>query len=179
MKRTTIAILTCALVTGVGLGSSSVFAQASTPAAASAAQPSASSGPAADAHAAKREARVEERIAYLRTQLKITPAQETQWKAFAEVMRANGQNMGRLYRQRMQAEASQSALGNMKQYALLAQAHADDMKQLVDAFEPLYDSMSPEQKKLADTTFRQHEHEHERGRIRDARGSKSGAPAKP
>ena len=65
----------------------------------------------------------------------------------------------------------------MKQYALLAQAHADDMKQLVDAFEPLYDSMSPEQKKLADTTFRQHEHE--RGRIRDARGSKSGAPAKP
>ncbi|MBU6486839.1 MAG: Spy/CpxP family protein refolding chaperone [Burkholderiales bacterium] len=177
MKRTTIAILTCALATGLGLGSSSVFAQASVPAAASAAQPSASSGPAADARAAKREAHVEERIAYLHTQLKITPAQETQWKAFADVMRANGQNMGRLYRQRMQAEATQSALDNMKQYALLAQAHADDMKQLVDAFGPLYDSMSPEQKKLADTTFRQHEHE--RGRNRDARGGKSGAPAKP
>jgi hypothetical protein len=173
MKRTII-ILACALAAGGALGSSGAFAQASAPQAPAAMQPGASASAAADAPTAKREARVEERIADLHTKLKITSAQEPQWKTFADVMRANGQNMGRLYRQRMQAEATQSALDNMKQYALLAQAHADDMKQLVDAFGPLYDSMSPEQKKLADTTFRQREHD------RDAhRGAKSHAPAKP
>lgn len=167
MKRTMV-ILGCTLA----LCSAGAFAQASAPAAQPASQPGASASSAAEAHAAKREARVEERIAYLHTQLKITPAQETQWKAFAEVMRANGQNMGRLYRQRAQAEQTQSALDNMKQYAMLAQAHADDMKQLVDAFEPLYNSMSPEQKKLADTTFRDHGREHAK------RGGKGGASQK-
>ena len=168
MKRTML-ILACTL----GLGSGAAFAQASAPAAQPASQAGASASSAADAHAAKREARVEERIAYLHTQLKITPAQEAQWKTFADVMRSNGENMGRLYRQRAQAEQTQSALDNMKQYALLAQAHADDMKQLVDAFEPLYNSMSPEQKKLADTTFREHAREHA------MRGGKAGAPQKP
>ena len=160
MKRT-IVILACALAT------SGAFAQASAP------QPApgmAASAP-ADARAAQREAHVEQRIAYLHSQLKITAAQEPQWKAFAEVMRSNGQNMGRLFRQRTQAEQTQSALDNMKQYAEIAQAHADDMKQLVDAFQPLYDSFSPEQKKLADTTFRQ---PHEAGE----RGGKTAAPAK-
>mgnify|MGYP001554550107 CR=1 FL=1 len=174
MKRTMI-ILALALATGGALGSMGVLAQGAAPKASAAMPASASAGASAGAApvapAAKREARVEERIAYLHKQLKITPAQEPQWKTFAEVMRANGQNMGRLYRQRAQAEPTQSALDNMKQYALLAQAHADDMKQLVDAFEPLYDSMSPEQKKLADTTFRQHD--------RGARSAKPGATAKP
>ncbi|WP_206952259.1 Spy/CpxP family protein refolding chaperone [Trinickia acidisoli] len=162
MKRT-IVILACALAT------SGAFAQASAP---EAAPDMAASAP-AGAHANKREARVEERIAYLHSQLKITAAQEPQWKTFADVMRSNGQNMGRLFRQRTQAEHTQSALDNMKQYAELAQAHADDMKQLVDAFDPLYNSFSPEQKKLADTTFRQSEPRHGRG----AHGAKSAAPA--
>ncbi|WP_116140605.1 Spy/CpxP family protein refolding chaperone [Trinickia diaoshuihuensis] len=160
MKRT-IVILACALAT------SGAFAQASAPQAA----PGMAASATADARAAKREARVEERIAYLHSQLKITAAQEPQWKAFADVMRSNGQNMSRLFRQRTQAEQSQSALDNMKQYAEIAQAHADDMKQLVDAFQPLYDSFSPEQKKLADTTFRQVGDHGERG-------GKSAAPAK-
>lgn len=180
MKRT-ITILACALATGATLGSAGAFAQASAPQSSAAMPPSASAAASAsaapDARAAQREARVEERIAYLHTQLKITAAQEAQWKTFANVMRANGQNMGRLYRQRMQAASTQSALDNMKQYAQLAQAHADDMKQLVDAFEPLYDSMSPEQKKIADTAFRQHEQEHDRDHA--ARGGKSGAASKP
>lgn len=176
MKRT-IVILACALATGGALATSGAFAQASAPSVqSSAAAPAAAASAPADARAAKHEARVEERITYLHTQLKITPAQEAQWKTFANVMRANGQNMGRLYRQRTQAEQTQSALDNMKQYAELAQAHADDMKQLVDAFEPLYNSMSPEQKKVADTTFREGGREHARGR---QGGPKSGAPAKP
>jgi protein CpxP len=124
---------------------SGAFAQASAPAV----------NPAEAAAAAKptHEARVEERIAYLHAQLKITPAQETQWTQFAGVMRENGQTMDKLYRQRMSG-AKQSALDDMKQYAQIAQAHADGTKKLVGAFEPLYGNFSPEQKQLADTAFR-------------------------
>ncbi|MBW8834624.1 MAG: Spy/CpxP family protein refolding chaperone [Burkholderia sp.] len=127
---------------------SGAFAQqASAPAAAP-------SGTAASAPAAKagHERNVEDSIAYLHSQLKITPEQEPQWKAFADVMRGNGQTMGELFKER-RAATNLSALDDMKQYATIAQAHADGVKKLVDAFDPLYNSFSPEQKKLADTTF--------------------------
>jgi periplasmic protein CpxP/Spy len=100
---------------------------------------------------------VEDRIAYLHNQLKITPAQETQWNAFADVMRSNAQTMQQLFEQRRSA-TNVTALDDMKQYADIAQAHADDMKKLVDAFQPLYDGFTPDQKKLADETFRHGEH---------------------
>ncbi|MBN3805388.1 Spy/CpxP family protein refolding chaperone [Paraburkholderia sp. Ac-20336] len=132
------------LATAVSMGGA--FAQASAPAAT---PQSAASAPAAKAGYARN---VEDRIAYLHSQLKITSAQETQWKAFADVMRDNGETMGQLFQQR-KAAANVSALDDMKQYAQIAQAHADGMKKLVDAFDPLYSSMSPEQKKLADATF--------------------------
>ena len=143
MKKA-LALLACSVAM------SGAFAQASAPAAAP-------SGTAASAPAAKsgHERNVEDRIAYLHSQLKITPEQESQWKAFADVMRGNGQTMGELFRER-RAATNVSALDDMKQYATIAQAHADGMKKLVDAFDPLYNSFSPEQKKLADVTFRQH-----------------------
>ncbi|CAB3700061.1 Spy/CpxP family protein refolding chaperone [Paraburkholderia rhynchosiae] len=148
---------------------SGAFAQASAPAAAP-------SSAAASAPVAKEghERNVEDRIAYLHSQLKITSAQEPQWKAFADVMRGNGQTMGELFQQR-RAAANVSALEDMKQYATIAQAHADGMKKLVDAFDPLYNSFSPEQKKLADTTF--HQPGGVDGRHRHHGKGKSGKPA--
>lgn len=140
MKKTLV-VLACALA------ANGVFAQASAPAAASAA---------AVSPAARHEARVEERIAYLHKQLKITPEQETQWKAFADAMREDGETMGKLFAQRVKGVESESALDNMRSYAELTQAHADGTKKLVAAFEPLYASFSAQQKQLADTTFREH-----------------------
>ena len=133
------------VVLAATLSIGSAFAQTAAPAAA----------PTAASAAAHREQRVEERIAYLHSALKITPAQETQWNAFADVMRANGQSMSQLFQQRAATE-KRSALDDMKQYAQISQVHADDMQKLVSAFEPLYNSLSPEQKALADTTFREH-----------------------
>jgi periplasmic protein CpxP/Spy len=127
---------------------SGAFAQTSAPASAPAGAASAPAGKAGH------ERNVEDRIAYLHTQLKITSAQESQWNAFADVMRGNGQTIGQLFQER-KAATNVSALDDMKQYATIAQAHADGMKKLVDAFEPLYNSLSPEQKKLADATFHQ------------------------
>ncbi|MFM0337232.1 Spy/CpxP family protein refolding chaperone [Paraburkholderia fungorum] len=128
---------------------SGAFAQTTAPASAPM-----SASAAAPAGKAGHERNVEDRIAYLHSQLKITAAQETQWNAFADVMRNNGQTMGQLFQQR-RAETNLSALDDMKQYATITQAHADGMKKLVDAFDPLYTSFSPEQKKLADVTFHQ------------------------
>ncbi len=110
---------------------------------------------AAAAHREHREQRVEERITYLHSALKITSAQEAQWNTFADVMRANGDTMNQLYEQRMENQ-NRNALDDMKQYAQISQAHADGMQKLVAAFEPLYSSLSPEQKTLADKAFRQH-----------------------
>jgi hypothetical protein len=141
MKKTLVALVaSCAL--------SPVFAQtaasaASAPAAASASVPT------------HREARVEERIAELHSSLKITPQQEDQWSKFADVMRDNARTMGDLYRQRIAQRETMSALDDMKQYEQITQANADGTKRLVDAFEPLYASLSAEQKKLADVNFRE------------------------
>lgn len=143
---------------------SGVFAQTSAPASAPAS--AAASAPAARAG---HERNVEDRIAYLHSQLKITSAQEAQWNAFADVMRNNGQTMGQLFQQR-RADTNLSALDDMKQYATIAQAHADGMKKLVDAFDPLYNSFSPEQKKLADVTF--HQGGPEGGRHQHGKGGK-------
>ena len=80
------------LATAVSM--SGAFAQTSAPAAAPASATSAPAGKAGH------ERNVEDRIAYLHAQLKITPAQETQWNAFADVMRNNGETMGQLFQQR-------------------------------------------------------------------------------
>jgi Spy/CpxP family protein refolding chaperone len=138
MKKTLV-ILACAFA------ANGVFAQASAPAAASSAA----------SPAAKHEARIEDRISYLHKQLKITPAQEDQWKTFADAMRDDGETMGQLYEQRIKNASTQSAIDNMQDYANLTQAHADGIKKILAAFQPLYNSFTPEQKKLADDTFRE------------------------
>lgn len=158
----------------------SAFAQ--TQPAATAASSAPASASAAPQAAARHEARVEQRIAYLHRQLKITAAEEPQWKTFADTMRENGDTMGRLYRERMENHQS-NAIDDMKQYADLAQAHADGAKKLAEAFAPLYDSFPAEQKALADTTFRNWhsgvEQHHGRAKGKAAPGAAASAPAKP
>lgn len=156
------------------LAMSGAFAQTAAPAGAAPASASAAA-PAPASGAAHYEQRVEQRITYLHTQLKITPEQEPQWKAFADVMRTNGATMAGLYEQRM-AHSNQSALDDMKQYSAIATAHADGTKKLLDAFEPLYTSLSPDQKKLADTTFH-HPSRAEGHHKHGGKGKKKAAPA--
>ncbi|WP_321789095.1 Spy/CpxP family protein refolding chaperone [Burkholderia pyrrocinia] len=140
----------------------------------------AASAPSAEQRAARHEARIEQRIKYLHDQLKITSAQEPQWKTFADTMRDNGETMGRLYRDRM-AKHGVSALDDMKQYAELSQANADGAKKLADAFAPLYESFPAEQKALADTTFRSwlnHGGEHRgKGKTKGKEGKAAAAQA--
>ncbi|AFQ48112.1 Spy/CpxP family protein refolding chaperone [Burkholderia cepacia] len=140
----------------------------------------AASAPSAEQRAARHEARIEQRVKYLHDQLKITSAQEPQWKTFADTMRENGETMGRLYRARMESH-NVSAVDDIKQYAELAQANADGAKKLADAFAPLYATFPADQKALADTTFRNwlHHGGEQRGKGKSKDGKAAAAPAQP
>jgi periplasmic protein CpxP/Spy len=97
----------------------------------------------------------DQRIQALRTQLHITDAQMPQWNAFAQAMRDNATSTDALFRQRATSAATMSALDNMKSYAQVARAYADNTEALATAFEALYGVLTDQQKQTIDTLFRQ------------------------
>jgi protein CpxP len=97
---------------------------------------------------------VEQRINDLHAKLQITAAQETQWSAFAQVMRDNAKNMDDTFDTRAKSIATMTAAENMKSYATISMQHAKDMQNLAPAFETLYGAMSDSQKRTADQVFR-------------------------
>lgn len=101
------------------------------------------------------EAAADQRIQALRAQLHITEAQTPQWNAFAQAMRTNATSTDTLFRQRASAAASMNAVDNMKSYAQVARAYADNTQALATAFEALYGVLDPQQKQTVDTLFRQ------------------------
>jgi hypothetical protein len=117
--------------------------------------------PAAKSHAAKPakgpEETVETRIADLKTKLKITDAQSSQWEAVAAVMRDNANEAQARYDEREANGGEATAIDDLKHYAAAAQGHADGLKKMEAAFETLYTAMSDDQKKNADAVFAQHE----------------------
>jgi periplasmic protein CpxP/Spy len=95
---------------------------------------------------------VESRIADLHRRLLITPPQEPQFKAYADVMRANAQTIQSLFDERAK-KTDISAVGMLRWVARLTRAHADNLDKLVPVFEALYQTLSDQQKKAADTAF--------------------------
>jgi len=96
---------------------------------------------------------VERHIAGLHRRLKITPAQQPQWDTFTAVMRQNATHMEAMQRARADKVATMTAPEDMRSYAEVVRAHADDLQRLVPAFDGLYAAMTPEQKATADRTF--------------------------
>ncbi|MGH7098920.1 MAG: Spy/CpxP family protein refolding chaperone [Stellaceae bacterium] len=98
--------------------------------------------------------RINRRIAGLRAKLHITTAEEPQWHQFAEVMRDNARQIAPQFAEREKNFRSMNAVENMKSYAGIAERHAKNMESLVPAFEDLYNSLSAEQKHVADQLWR-------------------------
>jgi periplasmic protein CpxP/Spy len=105
--------------------------------------------------AASPQSAADQRIQALRAQLQITAPQVPQWDAFAQVMRDNATKTDTLFRQRASAAAGMNALDNMKSYADIARAYADNTQALATAFEALYGVLTVQQKQTIDTLFRQ------------------------
>jgi hypothetical protein len=100
--------------------------------------------------------RIEKRIADLHTRLGITSAQEQSWGNVATVMRDNANTMTALVEER--SGKTMTAVDDLKSYGQIAAAHADGIQKFTPVFSSLYDSMSDEQKRNADSIFRDHSH---------------------
>jgi hypothetical protein len=105
---------------------------------------------------------IEGRIAYLKTELKITPAQEPQWDKVAQVMRQNATERRQGF-ERIRAERDgnaqrqpPNALQRLEGEARIAALHAQQADRFLAAFRPLYDGMSDAQKKSADELLAPH-----------------------
>ena len=109
---------------------------------------------------------VERRISGLQRRLKITPEQQPQWNAFTAVMRQNAAHVEALQRDRADKVTTMTASEDMRSYAEVARAHAEDLQRVAPAFDTLYAAMTPEQKVVADRTFHQPQGHAGPGRVR-------------
>jgi hypothetical protein len=100
--------------------------------------------------------RVEARLAYLNTALKITAAQQTQWDAFADVMRKQAKEADARIKARQAQMAANTERKRLtaierleRRQAFMATASARLGERLA-AQKPLYAALSPEQQQIAD-----------------------------
>jgi protein CpxP len=116
--------------------------------------PDSKTPPAAAAATSSKPETVEQRIAMLKTALKITPDQETKWNAVAQSMRDNASQMEKLVAtKRAIPPEKTTAVDDLKTYQEFTEVRLDGLKHLNSAFKSLYDSMPAEQKKNADMVF--------------------------
>ena len=93
---------------------------------------------------------IEGRIAYLRTELKITDAQLAQWTTFADTLRSNAKALQQAHTQAKPGNGASSAPDQLDRQATLATAQAEALKTLAGAERSLYAALTDEQKQLAD-----------------------------
>jgi hypothetical protein len=94
---------------------------------------------------------VEGRLAFLKTELKITDAQLPLWNGVADAIRANAKSMSAMMSGGMMAGTQRATLP--EKLALrekMMTAHLDALRRFKAAVDPLYAALNPEQKKMAD-----------------------------
>ena len=94
----------------------------------------------------------EARLAYLKTELKITPAQEPAWNAYAAALKQQAESMQAL-RSQMFAAAQSGGPEQFTQRAELMKQRAAGAETMAAAMKDLYAALTPEQKALADLHF--------------------------
>jgi hypothetical protein len=103
--------------------------------------------------------RVEARLAYIRTALKITDAQQPQWEGFANVLRKHARDMDQRMSERrahFQKGAQRpdrqnvTAIERLERTQQRMAQRSARLNEVIAAAKPLYASLSPEQKQVAD-----------------------------
>jgi len=98
--------------------------------------------------------RVEARLAYQRTALKITPQQQAQWDRYATYARKQAQDMEQRFAAKGPRGSRPATPPNAiqrleRQQAMLSQA-SNSLNERLAVQKPLYAALSPEQQKVAD-----------------------------
>jgi hypothetical protein len=90
------------------------------------------------------------RLAYLKTELGITQAQEEAWNGYAKAVKDRVEVMQGLHQTMFESMQKGTALERMDLHIQAMQAMLDAMKDVKPATEKLYAALSADQKKLAD-----------------------------
>jgi len=118
-------------------------------------------------------ARVEQRLARLKSELKLTAEQEPLWVAFADKSKAEAGKGLQAMRERMQDSKPVSAPERMAQMQGIMKERVAAMESVSESFNRLYAALTPEQKAAADKHFSAAgRHQHGPG----PRGEGQGAP---
>ena len=107
--------------------------------------------------------RTEGALAFLKTELKITAAQEKSWDAFADAYRANAADMpmghgprGGHGKMKGKGAHMMGGMGGgpfpdvMAQHLQMMEQHIDGARKMTDAATPLYKALNADQRKTAD-----------------------------
>ena len=93
---------------------------------------------------------VEGRLAFLKTELKITDAQLPLWNAVADAMRANAKTMGDMAGGMMGGSQTATLPDKLAMREKMITTHLEALRKFKAAVDPLYAALSDEQKKTAD-----------------------------
>jgi hypothetical protein len=94
---------------------------------------------------------VEGRLAFLKTELKITDAQLPLWNGVADAIRANAKSMGETMSGGMMGSSQTAALPDkLALREKMMTAHLEALRKYRAAVDPFYAALSDEQKKTAD-----------------------------
>ena len=105
---------------------------------------------AAPAFAQASPAEVDTELRKLHDQLRITPAQETQWNSLSQELKDASRKMQQTEAARSQTAASMRGMDEMKSREQIMQARMDAMHKIRPKAEQMYSSMSPEQQHMWD-----------------------------
>lgn len=110
--------------------------------------------------------RVEARLAYIRTALKITAAQQPQWDAYANVLRTQASAMDKRFQER-RAQMAQGPAGERKRPTAIERherqrdrmvLNTQRLNELLTVEKPLFAALSPEQQGVANEVLAQRGH---------------------
>ena len=94
---------------------------------------------------------IEGRLAFIKAELKITDAQSAQWAVFADAERAIAKSMSDMRQSMMSRRTAPKTLPERLALAQKAMAaHLDGLNKTAAALDRLYDTLSADQKKIAD-----------------------------
>ncbi len=97
---------------------------------------------------------LEGRLAFLKTELKITDAQLAQWNAFADAARTSAAQMTEMMKQKLAMKPDDAKSGLPERLAMHEKqmtSHLEMLRRMSAALTPLYATFSDEQKAAADS----------------------------
>lgn len=161
MRKAIVSGLILAGLAGGVAAPSLVYGQAADPSTAQAPAAAPATAPAAQHHRMHHHAlpgeRIDARLAYMKTALKITPAQEKPWNTLAAVLRRQAHDMDAKIQEHRQAREAQgqtqptppTAIERLERRQQMLADAAKRTGAILTAAKPLYAALSPEQQQTA------------------------------